>query len=277
MKIREALNKGSNILKELDIEYFKEDALELLSVILNTDKINIILNGEESLEEEKEQQYFNFIKRRSEKEPLKYITGYADFFGLVLKVKNGVLIPRVDTETLVEEVISIEREKKNILDMCCGSGAIGIALAKNIKDVTVTLVDISEIAEEVTKENICRLEVDNAKFIHSNLFENIDSNKFDVIVSNPPYIRTDVIDTLMEDVKDYEPHLALDGGKDGLYFYNKITKEAITHLSEGGYLCYEIGYDQGDEVRKLMENQGFKNVRIIKDLAGNDRVAIGHL
>lgn len=277
MKIREALNKGSNILKESDIEYFKEDALELLSVILNTDKINIILNGEESLEEEKEQQYFNFIKRRSEKEPLKYITGYADFFGLVLKVKNGVLIPRVDTETLVEEVISIEREKKNILDMCCGSGAIGIALAKNIKDVTVTLVDISKIAEEVTKENICRLEVDNAKFIHSNLFENIDSNKFDVIVSNPPYIRTDVIDTLMEDVKDYEPHLALDGGKDGLYFYNKITKEAITHLSEGGYLCYEIGYDQGDEVRKLMENQGFKNARIIKDLAGNDRVAIGHL
>ena len=277
MKIREALNKGSNILKESDIEYFKEDALELLSVILNTDKINIILNGEESLEEEKEQQYFNFIKRRSEKEPLKYITGYADFFGLVLKVKNGVLIPRVDTETLVEEVISIEREKKNILDMCCGSGAIGIALAKNIKDVTVTLVDISEIAEEVTKENICRLEVDNAKFIHSNLFENIDSNKFDVIVSNPPYIRTDVIDTLMEDVKDYEPHLALDGGKDGLYFYNKITKEAITHLSEGGYLCYEIGYDQGDEVRKLMEDSGFKNVRIIKDLAGNDRVAIGHL
>ena len=277
MKIREALNKGSNILKESDIEYFKEDALELLSVILNTDKINIILNGEESLEEEKEQQYFNFIKRRSEKEPLKYITGYADFFGLVLKVKNGVLIPRVDTETLVEEVISIEREKKNILDMCCGSGAIGIALAKNIKDVTVTLADISEIAEEVTKENICRLEVDNAKFIHSNLFENIDSNKFDVIVRNPPYIRTDVIDTLMEDVKDYEPHLALDGGKDGLYFYNKITKEAITHLSEGGYLCYEIGYDQGNEVRELMENQGFKNVRVIKDLAGNDRVAIGHL
>ena len=277
MKIREALNKGSNILKESDIEYFKEDALELLSVILNTDKINIILNGEELLDSDKEEEYFNWIKRRSEKEPLKYIIGYADFFGLVLKVKNGVLIPRVDTETLVEEVISIEREKKNILDMCCGSGAIGIALAKNIKDVTVTLADISEIAEEVTKENICRLEVDNAKFIHSNLFENIDSNKFDVIVSNPPYIRTDVIDTLMEDVKDYEPHLALDGGKDGLYFYNKITKEAITHLSEGGYLCYEIGYDQGDEVRKLMENQGFKNVRIIKDLAGNDRVAIGHL
>lgn len=277
MKIREALNKGSNILKESDIEYFKEDALELLSVILNTDKINIILNGEELLDSDKEEEYFNWIKRRSEKEPLKYIIGYADFFGLVLKVKNGVLIPRVDTETLVEEVISIEREKKNILDMCCGSGAIGIALAKNIKDVTVTLVDISEIAEEVTKENICRLEVDNAKFIHSNLFENIDSNKFDVIVSNPPYIRTDVIDTLMEDVKDYEPHLALDGGKDGLYFYNKITKEAITHLSEGGYLCYEIGYDQGNEVRELMENQGFKNVRVIKDLAGNDRVAIGHL
>lgn len=277
MKIREALNKGSNILKESDIEYFKEDALELLSVILNTDKINIILNGEELLDSDKEEEYFNWIKRRSEKEPLKYIIGYADFFGLVLKVKNGVLIPRVDTETLVEEVISIEREKKNILDMCCGSGAIGIALAKNIKDVTVTLADISEIAEEVTKENICRLEVDNAKFIHSNLFENIDSNKFDVIVSNPPYIRTDVIDTLMEDVKDYEPHLALDGGKDGLYFYNKITKEAITHLSEGGYLCYEIGYDQGNEVRELMENQGFKNVRVIKDLAGNDRVAIGHL
>lgn len=277
MKIREALNKGSNILKESDIEYFKEDALELLSVILNTDKINIILNGEESLEEEKEQQYFNFIKRRSEKEPLKYITGYADFFGLVLKVKNGVLIPRVDTETLVEEVISIEREKKNILDMCCGSGAIGIALAKNIKGTTVTLADISKIAEEVTKENIDRLDIDNAKFIHSNLFENIDSNRFDVIVSNPPYIRTDVIDTLMEDVKDYEPHLALDGGEDGLYFYNKITKESIRHLCEGGYLCYEIGYDQGNEVRELMEDSGFKDVRVVKDLAGNDRVAIGHL
>lgn len=277
MKIREALNKGSNILKESDIEYFKEDALELLSVILNTDKINIILNGEESLEEEKEQQYFNFIKRRSEKEPLKYITGYADFFGLVLKVKNGVLIPRVDTETLVEEVISIEREKKNILDMCCGSGAIGIALAKNIKDSEVTLADISEVAEEVTKENIVRLDVNNAKFIHSNLFENIGSNKFDVIVSNPPYIRTDVIDTLMEDVKDYEPHLALDGGEDGLYFYNKITKEASKYLCEGGYLCYEIGYDQGKDLRRLMEGEGFKDVRIIKDLAGNDRVAIGHL
>ncbi|WP_294343106.1 peptide chain release factor N(5)-glutamine methyltransferase [uncultured Clostridium sp.] len=277
MKIREALNKGSNILKESDIEYFKEDALELLSVILNTDKINIILNGEESLDDDKEQQYFNFIKRRSEKEPLKYITGYADFFGLVLKVKNGVLIPRVDTETLVEEVIAIKKEKKNILDMCCGSGAIGIALAKNIEGSEVILADISEVAEEVTKENIVRLDIDNAKFIHSNLFENIGSNKFDVIVSNPPYIRTDVIDTLMEDVKDYEPHLALDGGTDGLYFYNKITKEASKYLSEGGYLCYEIGYDQGDDLRILMEEQGFKDVRIIKDLAGNDRVAIGHL
>lgn len=277
MKIREALNKGSNILKESDIEYFKEDALELLSVILDTDKINIILNGEELLDSDKEEQYFNWIKRRSEKEPLKYIIGYAEFFGLVLKVKNGVLIPRVDTETLVEEVIAIEKEKKNILDMCCGSGAIGIALAKNIKGSTVTLADISEIAEEVTKENIDRLEIDNAKFLHSNLFENIGANKFDVIVSNPPYIRADVINTLMEDVKDYEPHLALDGGEDGLYFYNKITEEAIIHLCEGGYLCYEIGYDQGDEVRELMENAGFKNVRIIKDLAGNDRVAIGHL
>ena len=277
MKIREALNKGSNILKESDIEYFKEDALELLSVILDTDKINIILNGEELLDSDTEEQYFNWIKRRSEKEPLKYIIGYAEFFGLVLKVKNGVLIPRVDTETLVEEVIAIEKEKKNILDMCCGSGAIGIALAKNIKGSTVTLADISEIAEEVTKENIDRLEIHNAKFLHSNLFENIGANKFDVIVSNPPYIRADVINTLMEDVKDYEPHLALDGGEDGLYFYNKITEEAIIHLCEGGYLCYEIGYDQGDEVRELMENAGFKNVRIIKDLAGNDRVAIGHL
>ncbi|CDM69435.1 Protein-(Glutamine-N5) methyltransferase,release factor-specific [Clostridium bornimense] len=277
MKIREALNKGSNILKESEIEYFKEDALELLSVILDTDKINIILNGEELLDSDKEEQYFNWIERRSKKEPLKYIIGYAEFFGLVLKVKNGVLIPRVDTETLVEEVIAIEKEKKNILDMCCGSGAIGIALAKNIKNVTVTLADISKIAEEVTKENIDRLDIENAKFIHSNLFENIETNRFDVIVSNPPYIRTDVIETLMEDVKDYEPHLALDGGEDGLYFYDKITKEAIRHLCEGGYLCYEIGYDQGNEVRKLMENSGFKDVRIVKDLAGNDRVAIGHL
>lgn len=279
MKQRELLNKGSEILKASGIEYYNEDAILLLSFLLKTDKLNIILNGASEVSAEKSKEFLDLINLRGEKYPLKYITNIAEFMGIDFYVKDGVLIPRADTEVLVEEVIKLidERGYKNIVDVCSGSGAIGLSIAKHCK-VEVDLCDISDVAKEVTFKNIELLGLmEKASFYMSDLlsFAKSKNKKYDVIVSNPPYIKTMEIQNLMVDVKEYEPRIALDGGEDGLYFYREITKNAKEMLNVGGVLAFEIGYDQKDEVVDILLKNYFKDIYYLKDYGNNFRVVIG--
>lgn len=211
------------------------------------------------------------------KEPLQYILGSQEFYGLSFKVGKGVLVPRADTEILVEESIKIINDKnyKTALDMCTGSGCIGISIAKNSNIDKVIMVDISETAIKVCNDNIKENEVKRkCKVIKSNLFKELKSKKVDIIVSNPPYIKTWDINKLDEVVKN-EPRLALDGGDDGLEFYRQIAKDAIKHLNENGTLIFEIGYDQAKDVTKILENfKEYSEIRILKDYGNNDRVVI---
>jgi release factor glutamine methyltransferase len=256
------------------------DSQLLLARVLNCDRMSIIINRDTDVAAESSKRFFALIEQRKAKKPLKYITNSAEFMGIELYVKEGVLIPRPDTEVLVEEVLK-EVKKENFIsvcDVCCGSGAIAISLAKHNPSVRVKCCDIAEAAEEVTKKNIELLAIsDRVEFYRSDLldFAIKTQQQFEVIVSNPPYIKTTVIPTLMEDVKDYEPYIALWGGDDGLDFYRKITEQSKVVLRSGGLLAYEIGYDQGEQVSSILADQGFKEVRVVKDLAGLDRVVMG--
>ncbi|MEG2412537.1 MAG: peptide chain release factor N(5)-glutamine methyltransferase [Clostridium sp.] len=282
MNINEALIRGYDILKSVGIESYIIDTQLLLCKVLKVNKLYIIMNRNESLSEECEEEFLELINTRKERCPIAYILGQVEFMGINLYVKDGVLIPRPDTEILVEQCISIINDGKldNICDMCCGSGAIGVAIAKYTEAKSVTLFDISPIAYQVTSENIHSLKLqDRVKVIESNLFAKAKENelRFNMIVSNPPYIREDILPTLMNDVKDYEPHLALSGGDDGLEFYRAICEEGKELLDSNGYLCFEIGHDQEVEVKTIMEDQGFQEIYSLKDLGGNYRVVIGKL
>ena len=193
--------------------------------------------------------------------------------GYPFYVDEHVLIPRQDTETLAEEALKVLKPGMEVLDLCTGSGCILISLMKMCEGLYGTGSDISEEALEVARKNACRLEV-NATFIRSSLFEHI-SGRYDLIVSNPPYIRTSVIQELQEEVRLHDPFIALDGKEDGLYFYREIIKAGGGYLKPGGYLMFEIGYDQGTEVASLMEKYGYRNIMVKKDLAGLDRVVSG--
>lgn len=280
MKVQQLLFKGYEILKQQNIESYMLDCQLILGKVLNMDRMSIIINKELEVREQKTEEFFRLLEKRKNKMPLKYITEEVEFMGLDFFVKQGVLVPRPDTEILVEETIKEIRENKlgRICDVCCGSGVIGLSIAKLLEDTVVYCCDISEVAEEVTKENIQRLSLsERAQFVNSDLltFALEDELEFDVIVSNPPYIKTEVIPTLMEDVKDHEPYIALWGGKDGLDFYRRITAQSLNILKKGGLLAYEIGYDQSKEVENILQKNGYANVRTVKDLAGNDRVVLG--
>ena len=282
MNIGEILLEAYKILKEVQIESYLLDSQLLLSKVLNKDKLFIILNRDFNLNHQQENEFLRLIQLRKSKMPIKYILGECEFMGMNFIVKPGVLIPRPDTEVLVEEVIKHINEKAytEVCDVCTGSGAIGIAIAEFIKNAKVTLYDISEDALAVTKSNIERFDLSkrvNVEF--SDLLQvAIDQNKkFEVIVSNPPYIRDAVIPTLMEDVKNYEPYIALSGGSDGLDFYRRITEESLLVLEKGGLLAFEIGYDQREEVKNILLEAGFSAIECIKDLSGNDRVIKGTL
>ena len=276
-------------IKDIIVKYSKEleeisptprlDVETLLQKVLGVDRLYILLNLERVLSEDEEQLFNKFINERLNNRPIAYIVGNREFMGLDFFVKEGVLIPRPDTEVLVEEVIELAKKKdaKNILDIGTGSGAITVSLAKYLENVKVTSVDISDIALEIGKRNAISNEVDDRiNFVKSDLFTNIDKEtKFDIIVSNPPYIKREVIETLDKQVKDYEPYNALEGGVDGLDFYRAITKQAKNYLKKGGILAYEVGHDQSENVSKLMEIDGYTNIYTLKDLQQIDRVVIG--
>ncbi|WP_300385519.1 peptide chain release factor N(5)-glutamine methyltransferase [Clostridium sp.] len=276
------LDLGNKILKEENIECYKLDTQLLLSKVLEKDKIYLITNRVEKVEVEKEKEFLDLIEKRKNKMPVKYILGETEFMGLDFFVEEGVLIPRGDTEVLVEEVLKgIEEEAElEICDLCSGSGAIGISIASYRKNVKADEIDYFDIPEKITKKNIEKNKLtDRVKFIKSDLLKEVIklNKKYDIIVSNPPYIKNEEINTLMEDVKYYEPHTALDGGEDGLVFYRRIVSESKKVLKEGGILAFEIGYDQGEEVPKIMIENGYLNVKVVKNLAGLNRVVIGNL
>ena len=279
--IGELLESGSKELKEKNIDTYMLDAQLLLGMVLGKDKIYLITNRDKEVSSKDEKEYIALIEKRSRKMPIKYILGETEFMGFDFDVEEGVLIPRGDTEILVEELLSIinNDDEINICDLCSGSGAIGISLAMNRKNIKVDEIDNFDIPEKVTKSNIVKHSLENrVKFIKSNLLEEVIKvgKKYDIIVSNPPYIKACEIENLMDDVKLYEPHVALNGGEDGLIFYRKIIEESKLALKENGVLAFEIGHDQGLDVRILMEEAGFLNVKLVKDLAGLDRVLLGY-
>lgn len=275
MTFREAIVFGEEKLNIAGIEDAKHDAWLLLTFICKIDRTFYYVHMDEEMEVEKEAEYVNVLNKRAEHVPLQYITGEQEFMGIPFHVNDSVLIPRQDTETLVEEALKVVRPGMKVLDMCTGSGCILISILKNIVDVEGYGYDISKQAINVAKEN-AKLNNVNATFERSDLFEDV-SDKFDVIVSNPPYIPTDVIGGLMPEVAVYEPMQALDGKEDGLHFYRRIVAAASDYLNPGGTLLFEIGHDQGEAVSGLMIEAGYQNVRVVKDLAGNDRVVIGGL
>ncbi|WP_195953864.1 peptide chain release factor N(5)-glutamine methyltransferase [Clostridium saudiense] len=281
-KIGELLIDGNKILKEANIDTYILDTQLLLGKVLGKDKLYLITNKEEEVSKFKEREFYSLIEKRKNKMPISYILKTTEFMGLDLHVEEGVLIPRGDTEILVEETLKFMDEDKEyeVCDLCCGSGAIGISIAHFRENTKVDLIDYYDVPEKVTKRNIVKQKLSNrAKFIKSDLLNEVinQQKKYDILVSNPPYIKEEVIDTLMEDVKDYEPHTALSGGNDGLDFYRRIVDDSDKILKENGILAFEIGHDQGEEVSNLMVEKGYKNVRVVKDLAGLDRVVIGNI
>ncbi len=275
MTFREAIAFGEEQLNNAGIVDAKNDAWLLLTFVCKIDRTYYYVHMDEDISEEMQAEYQNVLNKRAEHVPLQYITGEQEFMGMPFHVNESVLIPRQDTETLVGEALKIIRPGMKVLDMCTGSGCILISILKNVVDVEGFGYDISKQAVNVAKEN-AKLNNVVATFERSDLFESV-TDTFDVIVSNPPYIPTDVIGGLMPEVAVYEPMQALDGKEDGLHFYRRIVKDCKEYLNENGTILFEIGHDQGDAVSEILRYAGFADVRVVKDLAGNDRVVIGGL
>ena len=273
MNYQKLYETGKDRLEKAGIQEAALDARLLLEEVCRTDRNTLLVHGDRAVTEEEETQFRIFIERRSTHEPLQQITGWQEFMGLRFSVTEDVLVPRQDTETLVEEVMRYLRDGMEILDVCTGSGCILLSLLRYSNGCRGVGCDISEKALAVAGQNAKELGI-SAQFVQSDLFESIEG-RFEYIVSNPPYIRKDMIPTLMEEVRDHEPLIALDGGEDGLDFYRKITREATEHLYSGGMLFFEIGYDQGEAVKLLMEEEGYEEVTVSQDLAGLDRVVYG--
>lgn len=278
MNYRQVYELGKSRLEEADVAEAALDARILLEHVCGTSRNDLLVHGDREVAEAQIERYMECISRRQSREPLQHITGVQDFMGLEFAVNEHVLIPRQDTEILVEEVMKDEFDGSRILDMCTGSGCILISLLHYSNWCKGVGVDISSAALAVAKENANKLlpEEKRPVFVESNLFEAVEGT-FDIIVSNPPYIRTKVIENLMPEVKDYEPMQALDGYEDGLYFYRRIVEEAGEYLNKDGRLYFEIGHDQGAEVSELMKSAGYEQVRVVKDYAGLDRVVCGVL
>ena len=266
-------------LRQADIPEADSDIRLLAMDVAGCTYSTLILRMAEEVTEKQAQRLHAYVTERMTHKPCQYILGTQEFMGYEFATAEEVLIPRPETELLVEEACRIaenwkdtpDGRKRRVLDLCCGSGCIGISFSKlrHGRDL-VELADISDAAIALTKKNRERLQADCA-VIQTDLFMQIEG-KYDMIVSNPPYIRTDEIPKLMAEVRDFEPHLALDGKADGLYFYDKIIREAREYLYEDGYILFEIGQDQLDAVRGLLVENGYTDIKGIKDYAGLDRI-----
>jgi len=328
--VKEILAMAESALKEADCMDPKLDAERLFQYQYKLDNTGLFMMKPKTLDQKEAEKYFELVDFRLAGMPLQYITGYQEFMGLSFKVNENVLIPRQDTETLVETALEYMKQadvgqdqeadadndnevnqkqvktidKKNIrkkkkkskkskpkhkgewkvLDLCCGSGAIGISLihysVEAGKKIKVTATDVSQKAISVAIDNAAKLKVEKQmNFVHGDLFEPLkkrfSKQKFDLIVTNPPYIKSQVIPTLQREVKDHEPMIALDGGEDGLDFYKIIMLEAKDYLEKGGVLMMEIGHDQGADIAEIFDKNGkYSKFKVVKDLAGHDRVAI---
>ena len=272
MTYREAYETGKYILTKAHIDNAEGDAFTLLSLVCKIDRTFYLTNKESRLTEDEVTQYRIMLSKRAEHIPLQYITGVAPFMGMIFKVNSSVLIPRFDTEVLVDKVLKIVKSTDRVLDMCTGSGCIILSIKDKFPTIDAVASDVSRAALLVAKENAKSYNMD-IDFVRSDLFEKI-KGEFDIIVSNPPYIKSAVIETLDSEVKNFEPYEALDGREDGLYFYRRIASDAKQHLKKEGRLCLEIGDDQGEEVSDILLREGYAPVDVYRDLNNKDRVII---
>ena len=291
LDLKEMIRIGAKQLEDAGVCDSEFDAKELYCFMTGLDRVGLLMNWQESVPDNRVDRYFELIEERAKRVPLQHITGVQEFMGFKFKVSDAVLIPRQDTETLVEDVISLIEKQSlrgekylskrtkitDILDLCTGSGAIGISLSKLTKGTKVTCSDISEEAISIARENAEDNDARGIKFIVSDMFFELKGafgkKKFDLIVSNPPYIEKDVIETLEPEVRDHEPRIALDGGDDGLDFYKRIAEEAPEHMNKSAVLIMEIGFNQGESVSEILREQGlFENIVVLKDLTGKDRI-----
>lgn len=278
MTYRECYEQGCRTLQAAGIEEATLDARLLLEAVCGTDRNDLLVHGEQPVMPQAEEKYLHWIRQRAGHIPLQQLTGEQDFMGLTFSVNEHVLIPRQDTEILVEEVLKELHDRMRILDMCTGSGCILLSLLHYSNDCEGLGVDLSAEALEVAGRNVLKVltpeKAEHAHFLQSDLFEKVEG-KFEIIVSNPPYIASAEVEKLMPEVRDHEPRKALDGTEDGLHFYRRIIKEAGKHLVNSGMLFFEIGYDQGQAVSELMRAGGYREVQVVQDYAGLDRVVLG--
>lgn len=285
MKIRDMIIEGMKILESCDIECAYCDAKLLAQHVLGYDYTRLTLNYMEEVADDKYNAFMSLIEKRKTHYPCQYLIGTKVFMGLTFDLSENVLIPRPETEILVEKALLSAHELDemlcsertlNVMDMCCGSGCIGLSYKylrnQEGKNDNITLVDVSDYALSLTEKNAKKYKFD-CNILKSNLYENV-SGKYDMILSNPPYIRSKDCDELMDDVRLYEPRLALDGMEDGLYFYKKIIEEAGNYLYEDGVIIFEIGYDQAEDIRALLVDNHFCDVQVYKDYAGFDRTVV---
>lgn len=275
MNYTEAFLMGMQKLKEAQIGEAQLDARLLLEEVCGTDHNTLLCHGDREVSEEEEEKYRRALEQRAVHVPLQHLLGYQDFMGLRFQVNEYVLIPRQDTEILVEEAMRYLHDGMRILDLCTGSGCILLSLLHYSNDCEGVGVDISQEALQVAAQNAELLGI-RADFLKSDLYEKV-TGKFDLLVSNPPYIERAVIPTLMEEVREYDPYIALDGGEDGLDFYRRIIGGAQDYLKRGGQILIEIGSGQAEAVSELLREAGFKEIDVCRDFAGLDRVVSGRL
>lgn len=274
MTYYEAVHKASNCLKEHQVPDADLDALLLLQSVCGITRARYYACAGDAIPESDRARYMELVEKRAQRIPLQHLTGEQQFMGLSFRVSEDVLSPRQDTETLVEEALKRVQPGDRILDLCTGSGCILVSLLKLGKGLEGTGSDLSPGALRIARENAERNQVD-ASFLCSDLFAEICEPPYDMIVSNPPYIASGKIPELMEEVRDHEPRMALDGGEDGLDLYRRIVPQSLDHLKDGGWLIVEIGYDQGEAVRSMFVDYQYTDIHVIKDLGGNDRVVLG--
>ena len=280
MTYQEAYQKATGELKAAGIPEPESDAWILLEHVTGMTRTRYYVDGFERMPKNEEDRFFELVSCRKTRIPVQHLTGVQEFMGYEFAVNEHVLVPRQDTEILVEEaekrLLLMKKENPvKVLDMCTGSGCIALSLLHYTNDTSAVATDISEAALTVAVQNAGQLKLtERVSFAETDLFP-VQKEKFDLIVSNPPYIPTEVIETLAPEVKDHEPRLALDGTKDGLSFYRRIIRTAPEWLFESGWLILEIGYDQGEAVSAMMRENGFRDIEVIRDLGGKDRVVTG--